>query len=237
MERHVVSYIVFTVRRLLSRCPQIRNVGSGESLCNGQAELLLSAEDLVGNLLLPHRVFGKVENCCETNGHTGHVAILEASGKGSAHLLRDDEVVEVVEFLALDGASHELVTVEMLPRTETHAQDPQPAHVVDHLLANMAPRRLTLLRLRHEVLVSKRTDRLLQRPMALLVVGAPEGRRQPERLGVGDGAQVARLGREDLGRLVGDGADGQAGILGEDLVAVEVVEGVGGVLAGDLLED
>jgi hypothetical protein len=42
---------------------------------------------------------------------------------------------------------------------------------------------------------------------------------------------------DDLGFLAFDSANVQTLVVGEDLIAVEVVEGFGGVLAGDLSED
>jgi hypothetical protein len=42
---------------------------------------------------------------------------------------------------------------------------------------------------------------------------------------------------DDLGLLALDGAEQQALVVGEDLIAVQVVEGLGGVLTGDLGKD
>jgi hypothetical protein len=60
---------------------------------------------------------------------------------------------------------------------------------------------------------------------------------EPERFAVRDGAQVAGLLLNDLGLLALDCAEQQALVVGEDFIAVEVVEGFRGVLAGDLGED
>lgn len=73
--------------------------------------------------------------------------------------------------------------------------------------------------------------------MRLLVVWAFEGGSQPKGLGVQDGAEVAGLWDNDLGLLVLDGANGQIGVLGQDFLSVEVVEGSGGILASNLLQD
>lgn len=96
---------------LLSGRTQTSNVRTSKSFGNGKAELLLATEDLVGNLLLPSLVVGEVKNTRETNGHTSHVTVLETSHHCAGHLLANNEVVEVVELLALDGAIHQLNTV------------------------------------------------------------------------------------------------------------------------------
>lgn len=74
--------------------------------------------------------------------------------------------------------------------------------------------------------------------MTFLVVGALELRPQPERLGIGNGAQAARLGRDNLGSLALDGANAElVAVLVDDLLSVEIVEVGCRVLAGDLGED
>lgn len=106
-----VTYVVLAIRCLLCGRSQASDVRAGKSFGNGEAELLLAAEYLIGNLLLPGLVVSKVEDASKTNGHTSHVAVLEASHHGAGHLLTDNEVVEVVKLLALDGAVHQLNTV------------------------------------------------------------------------------------------------------------------------------
>lgn len=231
------TYIVLAVGRLLGRRAQAGDVGAGKGLGDGQAELLLAAKDLAGDPVLPGLVAGKVEDGGEADGHAGHVAVLEAAHHGAAHLLAHDEVVEVVELLALDGAAEELDAVEVLAGAEAHVQDSGLGHLVDDGLADVAAGGLALEGLGLDDLVGEEADGALQAAVRILEVGALEVRRQPERLAVGDGAEVAGLRGDDLGGLTLDGADGQVGVAREDLVAVQVVKGRGGVLAGDLLED
>lgn len=74
--------------------------------------------------------------------------------------------------------------------------------------------------------------------MALVVVGILELGGEPQWLGVGYFAQLARARVDDLGFLALDGTDGQVGIFaGEDLVPVQVVEGIGSVCAGYLTQN
>lgn len=145
--------------------------------------------------------------------------------------------MEIVKLLALDGPAHQFHAVEVLPGPQTHVQDPQPAHVLDHPLADEVARPLALMSLWREVAIVELANGPLQTAVGVLVVGGPEGGCQPEGLRVGDGTEVTGLRADDLGLLVLDGADGEVGILGEDFMAVEVVEGGGGILAGYLLKD
>lgn len=189
--------------------------------------------DSVLELLIP----AKVHHRRQTDGHARHVTILEPSGHGSRHLLRDDQVVEVIKLLTLDGTVHEIDTMEMLSRPDTHVQDAERGHAINHLLTDIPTRRFALLRLGVQVFIRKHPHGLLQPPVAVLVVRVLERLGQPQRLRVGHRAEIARLRGDDLGLLVRDGADGEVGVLGQDLVAVQVVEGARGILAGDLAED
>lgn len=227
---------MLAIGRLLSGGTETGNVRAGKGLGDGQAELLLAAKDLVGNLLLPSLVLGKVEHGGQANGHAGHVSVLEASHHGAAHLLAGDQVVEVVKLLALDDVVEHVDAVEVLSRAEAHVQDAGLAHLVNDLLADGAAGGLAVEGLGLDDLLGEDADGMAQLAVRVLEVGALEVRGQPQRLGVGDGAEVAGLGRDDLGLLALDGADGEVGVAREHLVAVEVVEGRGGVLAGDLLE-
>ena len=92
---------MLAIRRLFSSGSQTSNVGAGKCLGNGKANLLLAAKDLVGNLLLPGFIVGKVENGSKTNGHAGHVAVLEASGIGTDHLLYNDHIMKIIKLLSI----------------------------------------------------------------------------------------------------------------------------------------
>lgn len=144
--------------------------------------------------------------------------------------------MEVVKLLALDDVVEHVDAVEVLSRAEAHVQDAGLAHLVNNLLADGPAGGLAVEGLGLDDLLGEDADGMAQLAVRVLEVGALEVRGQPQRLGVGDGAEVAGLGRDDLGLLALDGADGEVGVAREHLVAVEVVEGRGGVLAGDLLE-
>lgn len=228
---------MLAVGRLVGRGAQAGDVGAGKGLGDGEAELLSAAEDVGGDLVPPGLVAGKVEDGRQANGHAGHIAVLEAAGHGAGQLLGDDHVVEVVKVAAVDGAGHELDAVQVLAGADAHVQDAEGAHAVNHVLADGAAGRLAVVGLGGELGVDEAAQGALEAAVRVLVVGVLEVRGEPEWLGVGHGAEVAGLGRHDLGRLAADGADGEAGVLGEHLVAVEVIKGRRGVLAGDLAED
>lgn len=232
-----VDNVVLAIRRLDGRGADAGNVGARKGLGDGEAQLLLAGKDLIGDLPLPRLVVGKVEHAGQANGHARHVAVLEAALHGARELLADDEVVKVVKLVALHDAAEEAHALHVLARAEAHVQHALLGHAVNHGLGNVAARGLALLGLGDEVAVGEVAGGALEGAVGVVVVGRVEGGREPERLGVGDLAQVAGLGHNDLGRLAGDGANGQVGVLGEDLLAVEVVKGRGGVLAGDLLQD
>lgn len=145
--------------------------------------------------------------------------------------------MEVVKLLALDGAVEEVDAMEVLSGAEAHVDDAGLAHLVNDLLADMAASGLALEGLGLDDLVGEDADGLSEGVVRVLEVRALEVRCQPQRLGVGDWAEVAGLRGDDFGLLALDGADGEVCVAGEHLVAVEVVEGRGGVLAGDLAED
>lgn len=231
------TYVVLSIRRLLGSGAKTGDVRAGKGLGDGQAELLFAAKDIVDNLLLPRPLVSKVEHGSEANGHAGQVAVLEAAHHGAGHLLAHDHVVEVVKLLALDGAVEEVHAVEVLSGAEAHVDDAGLAHLVNELLADMASGGFALEGLGLDGLVGEDADGLAERVVRVVEVRALELRRQPQGLGVGDRAEVAGLRGDDFGLLALDGADGEVCIAGEDLVAVEVVEGRGGVLAGDLPED
>lgn len=227
---------MLAIGSLLGGGAETGNVRAGKGLGDGQAELLLAAKDLVGNLFLPGLVLGKVEHGGQANGHAGHVSVLEASHHGAAHLLAGNQVVEVVKLLALDDVVEHVDAVEVLSRAQAHVQDAGLAHLVNDLLADGPAGSLAVEGLGLDDLLGEDADGMAQLAVRVVEVGALEVGGQPQRFRVGDGAEVAGLGRDDLGLLALDGADGEVGVAREHLVAVEVVEGRGGVLAGNLLE-
>lgn len=77
----------------------------------------------------------------------------------------------------------------------------------------------------------------LQFAVAFVEVGRVEGLVQPERFGVGHLREVAGLGVNIFGFLAIECSHEERLVLLEDFMAVEVVEGFGCVLAGDLTED
>ena len=233
-----VDDVVLAVGGLGGGGAETGDVGAGEGLGDGQADLLLAGEDLLGDALLEGRVLvAVVEDAGQADDHAGHVAVLETAA-GDAHLLlRHDHVVEVVELLALDGAVEQVDAVQVLAGTHAHVQDAGLGHLVDQVLADELAGALLLESLGGEHLIGELADGLLEAAVAVVEVGALELGGEPEGLGVGDGREVAGLGGDDGLLLALDGADGQVVVLDQHLVPVEVVEGRGGVLAADLAED
>ncbi|KAI6763718.1 hypothetical protein HG530_007507 [Fusarium avenaceum] len=200
-------------------------------------DLLLAAEDLIGNLLLPHLIASEVEDSCQADGHTSHVAICKTSGHSPRKLLCHDQIMEVVKFLALDRTSHEIDTMQVLSRTNAHVQNAQLAHAIDHLLADVASSSLALLRLGVQLAIDKLPELALQSPVAVVVVGRTERLCKPQGLGVRDLAEVTGLRSNDLGLLALDGTNGEVLVFCENLVSVEVVESGCGILTGNLSQD
>lgn len=232
-----VDNVVLAVGGLDGRGAQAGHVGAGKGLGDGEAHLLLATKNLVHDGLLALLVLHVVHDAGEADDHAGHVAVLEAAGVGARALLAQDHVVEVVKLLALDGAVEQVDAVQVLAGSQAHVQDAGLGHAVNELLGNVLSIGLPGLGLRSDVLVLEDAHSLLEAAVGVVVVGALVDGGEPEGLGVGDGAEVAGLGGDDRGLLALDGTDGEALVLCQDLVSVEVVKGDGGVGAGDLAED
>ena len=171
------------------------------------------------------------------NGHASHVSILETTGHGADKFLGDDGVVEVVELLTLNGTIKEGDTVQVLAWTYTHVQDSGLGHLVDKVLGDVLALHLGLLCFWSDVLIDELPHRLLKTTMGIIVVWAAELWLQPRRLSVWNRRKLSDLWHENLGLLALDCADAKVVIFLEDLLAMEVVEGFGAVLACYLLED
>ncbi len=196
------------------------DVGAREGLGDGEADLLLAREDVVGDALLEGRVLAEVEDAGQADDHAGHVAVLEAAAGGADLLLRADHVVEVVELLAIDGAVEQVDAVQVLAGAHAHVEDAGLGHLLDQLLADVLARPLLVEGLGGDVLVGELADGALQAAVAVAEVGRLELGGEPERLGVRDGREFAQLRGDDGLRLVLDGADGQVRVLLEDLLPV-----------------
>lgn len=96
---------------------------------------------------------------------------------------------------------------------------------------------LLLPRLRRDMNIHKLAHRLLQPPVAIIVVRARRLGLQPQRLGIRNLRQISRLGVDDFRFLALELAETQRRVLLEDFMSVQVVEGFCGVCAGDLGED
>jgi hypothetical protein len=227
---------VLAVGGLLGRGSEAGDVRAGKGLGDGQTKLLLAAKDLVGNLLLPRFVLGKVEHGSQTNRHAGHVAVLETAGHCSGELLRNNHVMEVVKLFALYRAIHQVDAVQMLARAKSHVENSLAAHEVNHVLANGPPGGFAFLSLRDQMLVGEFTQGLLQAAVGVVEVRVLEVLDQPQRLGVGNWAEVAGLGNNNLGLLILDSANGKVGVLGQNLLTMQIVEGGSGVLPGNLVK-
>lgn len=233
-----VDDIVLAIGGLGSSGAETGDVGTGEGLGDGEADLLLAREHLLGDALLEGRVLvAVVEDAGEADHHAGHVAVLETAARHADLFLGHDHVVEVVELLTLDGTVQKVDAVQVLTGTHAHVQDTRLGHLVDQVLADQLAGALLLERLGREHLIGELADGALQAAVAVVEVRALELRGEPERLGVGDGRKVAGLGGDDGLLLALDGADGQVVVLDQHLVTVQVVEGRGGVLAADLAQD
>lgn len=143
--------------------------------------------------------------------------------------------MEVIKLRALDTAQ-QLPPVQMLPRAKTHGERIVRGHLIRQLLRDVRAVLLLLLGLRVDIPVDELPQSLLQPPMAIVVVGARVRRGQPEGLGIGDLAQIAGLGIDDLGLLALDRADAQRRVLLQHLVSVEVVERARRIRPRDLLQ-
>lgn len=151
-------------------------------------------------------------------------------------LLSDDQVMEVVKVLAIHD-THHFPSMHMLPWSKPHSQHVRLGHLVNQLLRDERPILLLLLRLRRDVLVDKLPHSLLQCPVALVVVRTRELRSQPQRLGVRYRTQLAGFLLDDFGFLALEDANEEVGVLVEDFMSVEIVEGLGAVLTSYLGED
>lgn len=232
-----VDDVVLAVGGLGGGGAQAGDVGAREGLGDGQAHVLLAAEDLVHEGLLARLVLHVVHDAGQADDHAGELAVLEAARVGPHPLLRDDHVVEVVELLAAHDAAEEVDAVQVLAGPQAHVQDAGLGHAVHEVLADVLAVGLAGLGLGGDVLVVEDAHRLLQLPVALAVVRGLEGRREPEGLGVRHEREVAGLRRHHRRLLALDSADPEVLVLREHLVPVQVVEGRRRVLPGDLSED
>ena len=226
-----IDNVVLAFRGLDRGSSETSDVRARKSLGDGQADLLLAAEDLVRDAILHGGVLAEVEDAGEADHHAGHVAVLETTAGSANLLLGTDHVVEVVEFLAVDGAVQKVDTVQVLTGTHSHVQHASLGHLVDQLLADVLAGALLLEGLRGDVEVGELTHRALEAPVAVLEVGRPELGSEPKGLGVWHGRQLSELGGEDRLLLAGNGADGEIGVLLEHLVPVQVVECGRGIFA------
>lgn len=217
------------------RRPNSSDITSGKCLSNRQTHKLLPAQTLVRHLIPQRGVISPLPHRGQRDHHPRHIPVLEPARDRTTEFLRDDQIVEIIKLLALDGPAHQLAPVQMLPGPQAHGQQIVGRHLVDELLTYIRPVELFLLRLRIHVAIDKLPHRPLQPAMRLVIVWALKHRRQPQGFCVGDGRQIARLRVYHLRLLAFDRADAQARISLQDFVAVEVVEGLRGVLPGDLL--
>lgn len=220
---------------LCRRGPDTSNVGSGESLGDGQTHELLAGETLFGDFIPQLGVAQPLPDSSQRDHQARHVAVLEPSGHGPRQLLRTDHVVEIVKVLTLDAAQQR-PPVQMLPGTHAHRQRIVRRHLIRQLLRDIGSVTLLLLRLGVHIPIDKLTQGLLQLPMALVVVRRRISRRQPDGLRVGDLAQITGLGINDLALLARNGPDLQRPVFLQHLLSVQVVKGLGRIRARDLLQ-
>lgn len=242
---HAVSYpflgsvddIVLAILAQLSGSPQTSNIRTSECFRNSKTNLLLAGKDLAGDALPEFIILAPLVDCGQRDGHTRHVTILETSLRSSRNLLADNQVVEVIILLALDRTVKDIPPMQMLPRSQSTSQQIRLGHLIDQVLRDVFATHFMLLCLGNDMCLDELSTCFLQLPMAFIVVGRVEGGVQPQRLGVGNCAQIAGFLVDDFSLFAFERADQQAFVLLEDFVAVEIVEGFGGVLPRDLAED
>ena len=232
-----VHNIVLAIRRFLRRRPQTRHIGACKRLRNSQTHLFLPREHLFRNPLPDLLILHPIPHGRQTDRHARHIPILKPPRVCPHAFLPHNQVVEIVKLPPIHHTTEQLPPMQMTPRTQPHREHIVLRHPINQLLADIRAILLLLLRLRRDVPIRELPHRALQPAMALPEVRALVRRPQPQRFGVGDGAQVARLRLDDLRCLIPDGADAEGVVVFlEHLVPVEVVEGGGGVGAGDLDE-
>lgn len=157
-----VDNIMFAIGSLLGRGAQPSDITTGESLRDGQANLLLTAKALVCDLLFKRLVVGEVQHCGQSDDHAGHETVLESSSTGAGHLLTHDQVVEVIEFLRLDYTTEERGAVlQVLAGSQTHVQNASLGHALNQLLANQGAVYLLLPCFGRDHLVGEHADSFL----------------------------------------------------------------------------
>lgn len=232
-----VDDVVRSILAELRSRAQARDVRARKSLRDSQADLFLAREDFAADAVTQGVVFAPGVHGGQADGHAGHVPVLETPHVGAHNLLRDDEVVEVVVFLALDDAAEDLAALEVFARAQTAGEEVRLGHFVDEGLRDVCAVLLFLHGFGHDVFLDEFADGSLQAAVTFVEVGRVEGFVQPEGLGVGDLGEVAGVVVDVFGLFAGEGAHEEGLVLLEDFMAVEVVEGFGRVLAGDLTED
>lgn len=73
--------------------------------------------------------------------------------------------------------------------------------------------------------------------MTLIIIRTFEYRTQPQWFGIGYRREISWLWRDDFGGFAFERAETERFVLREDLLAVQVVEGFGGILTGYLAEN
>lgn len=215
-----VDDVMLAIGRLGRRRPQARDIGPRERLRDRQTHVLLAAEDLVHDGALPLLVLHEVHHARQADDHPRQGPVLEPARVDPHPFLRHDQVVEVVELLALDGAVQKVHAVQVLPRPQPHVDDALLGHLVDQRLADVLPVGLARLGLARRHRLREHAHRLPQALVALVVVRRLVGRGEPEGFGVGHGAEVAWLGGQHRGLLALDRPDAEALVLQEHFVPV-----------------
>lgn len=145
--------------------------------------------------------------------------------------------MEIIELLSVHHTAQDVLPVEVLARAQAHSKNIGLGHLVNQLLRDERAVILLLPRLRGDVLVGELAHRLLKSSVAVIVVRAGRFRLQPQRFGVRDLAQIARLRVGDLGFLALDFTEAEGRVLLQYLMSVEIVEGLGRICASYLGED
>lgn len=73
--------------------------------------------------------------------------------------------------------------------------------------------------------------------MTLIIIRTLKNRTQPEGFGIGYRREISWLWSDDFGGFAFERAETERFVLREDLLAVQVVEGFGGILPGYLAEN
>ena len=175
---------VLAIRSPLSSGLHPCHVRSCKCFTDSERDDLLSAQDLVSNLL-SECLGSEVENGGESNDGSSLNTVSVSSASSSHKLLRDDQLVEVVELLGRDDATHESPSLQPRAGTETHGVHLQIRHGLDDAEGGTLAVELTGEGIGAYDSVDKVANSGLELAVVVGVVWGGESLGKPTRLGIG----------------------------------------------------